>query len=77
MAEDRILKCKDCGEQFTFTTGEQEFYAEKGFQNDPVRCAGCRRARKKERGSSGGSGNFRENTSYQGRPSRPNGYDQY
>ena len=54
MAEDKILTCKDCGRQFTFSTGEQEFYAQKGFQNEPARCAPCRRARKKERASGGG-----------------------
>jgi len=53
MAEDRILKCKECGQQFVFTVGEQEFYAQKGFQNEPARCATCRRARKKERSLTG------------------------
>ena len=48
MFEDKTLKCKDCGEQFVFTTGEQEFYAQKGFQNEPARCAPCRRARKRD-----------------------------
>ena len=43
---DRTLTCKDCGSEFIFTEGEQAFYAEKGFENDPVRCADCRRARK-------------------------------
>ena len=46
MYEDKILKCKDCGEEFTFTAGEQEFYAERGFQNEPQRCKACRDARK-------------------------------
>ena len=44
--KDKTLVCKDCGNEFVFTVGEQEFYAEKGFQNEPVRCADCRRARK-------------------------------
>lgn len=51
MAEDKILTCKDCGQQFPFTVGEQEFYTQKGFQNEPARCAPCRRNRKKERAS--------------------------
>jgi len=51
--EDKVLKCKDCGADFTFTAGEQEFYAEKGFENEPVRCRDCRTARKRER--NGGS----------------------
>lgn len=46
MFEDKVLVCKGCGQEFTFTAGEQEFYAEKGFQNEPTRCKECRRARK-------------------------------
>ncbi|WP_346887628.1 zinc-ribbon domain-containing protein [Clostridium sp. UBA1056] len=46
---DRTLTCKDCGNEFIFTEGEQAFYAEKGFENDPVRCADCRKARKADR----------------------------
>lgn len=46
---DRTLKCKDCGADFIFTEGEQAFYKEKGFENDPVRCLDCRRARKAKR----------------------------
>lgn len=42
MYEDKVLKCRDCGEEFVFTAGEQEFYAEKGFQNEPQRCKSCR-----------------------------------
>jgi hypothetical protein len=49
MAEDRTLTCKECGNTFTFTAGEQDFYAQKGFQNDPARCPACRRARKAAR----------------------------
>ncbi|MBS6445050.1 MAG: zinc-ribbon domain containing protein [Ruminococcus sp.] len=46
MYEDKILVCKDCGSEFTFTAGEQEFFAEKGFTNEPQRCKACRIARK-------------------------------
>ena len=46
MYQDITLKCKDCGNEFVFTAGEQEFYAEKGFQNQPQRCKECRYARK-------------------------------
>ena len=46
MFEDKTLKCKECGADFIFTAGEQEFYAEKGFQNEPQRCKACRDARK-------------------------------
>lgn len=48
---DRTIVCKDCGEEFVFTEGEQEFYKEKGFENDPVRCPDCRRKRKQEKNS--------------------------
>ena len=46
MYEDKTLICKDCGNEFVFTAGEQEFYAEKGFQNEPLRCKECRVNRK-------------------------------
>jgi CxxC-x17-CxxC domain-containing protein len=46
MYEDKTLVCKDCGTEFVFTTGEQEFYAEKGFQNEPLRCKDCRVSKK-------------------------------
>ena len=46
MFEDKVLVCKDCGAEFTFTAGEQEFYAEKGLRNEPTRCRACRQARK-------------------------------
>jgi CxxC-x17-CxxC domain-containing protein len=51
---DRTLTCRDCGQAFIFTAGEQEFHASKGFENDPSRCPDCRAARKASRGSSGG-----------------------
>ncbi len=47
--QDKTIVCKDCGKEFVFTVGEQEFYAEKGFQNEPVRCKECRIARKQKR----------------------------
>ena len=46
MYEDKTLVCKECGSEFVFTAGEQEFYAERGFQNEPQRCKACRDARK-------------------------------
>ena len=49
MYEDKTLICKDCGNEFVFTAGEQEFYAEKGFENEPQRCKACRDARKNAR----------------------------
>jgi CxxC-x17-CxxC domain-containing protein len=49
MYQDKTLVCKDCGQEFAFTAGEQEFYAEKGFQNEPARCKDCRDVRKANR----------------------------
>ncbi len=49
MYEDKTLVCRECGAEFVFTAGEQEFYAEKGFQNEPTRCRECRAARKANR----------------------------
>ena len=46
MFEDKVLVCKECGQEFVFSAGEQEFYAERGFQNEPQRCKPCRDARK-------------------------------
>lgn len=46
MAMDKVLVCKECGAEFIFTASEQEFYAEKGFTNEPGRCPVCRSARK-------------------------------
>src|SRR6476659_10161419 len=43
---DRTLTCRDCGKPFTWTAGEQTFYAEKGLVNEPARCPECRAARK-------------------------------
>ena len=45
---DKNLVCKDCGADLVFTEGEQAFYKEKGFENDPVRCPACRKARKQQ-----------------------------
>jgi len=50
---DRTLTCSDCGNAFTFTAGEQEFHASKGFSNEPRRCPDCRGARR-EGGRAGG-----------------------
>lgn len=47
--QDKTITCRDCGCDFIFTEGEQAFYAEKGFTNDPVRCPDCRRAKKQQR----------------------------
>ena len=46
MYEDKTLVCKECGNEFVFPAGEQEFYAEKGLTHEPQRCKACRDARK-------------------------------
>ncbi len=46
---DKTLQCRECGETFVWTAGEQAFYAEKGLVNVPVRCPDCRAAKKRER----------------------------
>jgi len=46
MYSDKNMTCKDCGNGFVFTASEQEFFAEKGFTNEPQRCFDCRKARK-------------------------------
>ncbi|MBX3030888.1 MAG: zinc-ribbon domain containing protein [Chloroflexi bacterium] len=51
---DRGITCVDCGMEFVFTAGEQEFYAQRGFSEPPKRCASCRAARKTQRNAGGG-----------------------
>ena len=49
MYQDRLLACRDCGEQFTFSSGEQAFFVSKSLVNDPQRCPGCRATAKRAR----------------------------
>src|SRR6195952_46562 len=42
---DRLLKCSDCGTEFVFTAGEQLFFFDKQFKNDPKRCKLCKAKR--------------------------------
>jgi len=55
---DKELACRDCGAGFTFTADQQEFFASKGFDNEPSRCKDCQSAKKAAQGgdSWGGSG---------------------
>ena len=53
---DKNVTCADCNKEFVFSATEQEFYASKGFTNEPKRCPDCRQARKSSRNASGGSG---------------------
>ena len=50
--EDKSLQCSDCGSEFTFSAGEQEFFQSKGFTNEPKRCPDCRRTNKARRSDS-------------------------
>ncbi|HAG11420.1 MAG TPA: zinc-binding protein [Desulfotomaculum sp.] len=60
MFQDRQLTCRDCGTEFVFSVSEQEFFAEKGFTNDPGRCPECRAARKAQNRRGGGNSGFRQ-----------------
>ena len=55
---DKTLECVECGSSFTFTASEQEFFADKGFTNEPKRCPECRAAKKQQRGGSGGRSSY-------------------
>jgi CxxC-x17-CxxC domain-containing protein len=61
---DKTIRCRDCGMDFVFSAGEQEFYASKGLVNEPQRCQSCRAIAKQNRalgiGSGGGNGGQRE-----------------
>ncbi len=58
--EDRTIVCCDCSEEFVFDADEQQFYADKGFENDPKRCKPCRQRKKNSRDSSRGGFGRRE-----------------
>ena len=55
---DKVLKCSECGAEFVFTAGEQAFFADKGFKNEPKRCKACKSKRGQTMNSGGGGGNF-------------------
>jgi len=56
---DKTLDCVDCGASFIFDAGEQEFFATKGYTNEPKRCPECRSVNKRQRGGSyGGRGSY-------------------
>lgn len=58
MYADKTIVCQDCQADFTFTADEQDFYAQKGFSNEPKRCPACRAAKKQSRGGGGGRGGY-------------------
>ncbi len=51
---DKVLKCVECGAEFVFTAGEQMFFADKGFRNEPKRCKPCK-AKRVQGANSGGA----------------------
>ena len=75
--QDKTLTCRDCGRQFAFTAGEQEFYQSRGLTNEPGRCPDCRRARKSQQGgySSGGGGGYSSGGGYSGGGYGGGGYE--
>jgi len=52
--EDKTLRCRDCGQDFVFSAGEQEFYQQRGLLNEPGRCSSCRAVRRSSGRASGG-----------------------
>lgn len=43
--QDKMLTCIDCGTEFVFTAGEQLFFRDKQFKNEPKRCKICKTKR--------------------------------
>ena len=66
---DKTLTCRDCGQEFIWTSGEQEFYQARGLVNQPGRCPACRQARKASGGGSYSSGGYGSSGGYD-RPPR-------
>ena len=58
--EDKTLECSDCGNTFTFSVEDQEFFQSKGYTNEPKRCPECRQARKSQRFGNSGYGGSRQ-----------------
>ena len=48
--QDRMLTCSECGAEFVFTAGEQHFFRDKNFRNEPKRCKACK-SKRQENGS--------------------------
>jgi CxxC-x17-CxxC domain-containing protein len=53
--QDRFLSCADCGEEFVWTAGEQQFFADKNFKNEPKRCKACKAKRASRPAGAGGA----------------------
>jgi len=61
MAEDQQLMCSDCGQAFTFSAEDQEFFRDRGYST-PKRCKPCRQAKKNEQSGGGGGGGFQRSS---------------
>ncbi len=68
--EDKMLTCRDCGAEFVFTAGEQEFYSAKGLLNQPGRCPACRALNRTRRPAMGGLARGPASASFGPRPRR-------
>ena len=55
---DKVLKCSECSQEFVFTAGEQMFFADKGFKNEPKRCKDCKAKRSQNPGPGPGGNGF-------------------
>ena len=62
--QDKTLECSDCGQEFTFSVEDQEFFQSKGYTNEPKRCPECRQVRKLERNGNGGNSYGQGNYGY-------------
>lgn len=58
--QDKVLKCVDCGSDFVFTAGEQLFFHDKQFKNEPKRCKACKGKRSQMLGAGGGGNNYQK-----------------
>ncbi len=61
---DLLLMCSDCGQEFVFTAGEQQFFQERGYSS-PRRCKPCRQA-KQSSGGGGGGGHSAAHSHHEG-----------
>ena len=65
--QDRTLTCIDCGADFIFTAGEQNFFHDKAFKNEPKRCKACKSKRQGGVAAGGGRTETTTNCSQCGR----------
>jgi CxxC-x17-CxxC domain-containing protein len=73
MFQDRVLTCRDCNAEFTFTAAEQQFFEQMGFRHPPRRCKDCRKKKKAADAHHGGGSGGEGHGGGSGRPQRPRG----